>query len=146
MSRGAKLKIHGTIVRVSNQYNQPWRGFRLQLGHLYGEDEHGFFVSAARPGKKPDTIMVYRCDTTSGDYVWRQTVESVNTETAKKIVQAAGNRVGKVTYEPVSKQVRRIYNPRLTTGKYQPMPHIRMLGGTWGSHKAAFVNGKKVTV
>lgn len=115
MSRGAKLKRHGTVVRVSGQYNQPWRGFTLQLGHLYGEDEKGFFVSAARPGRTPGTIQIYRCDTSSGDYVWRQTVESINTETAKKIIHAAGDRAGKVTYEPVEKQIAKILPSKLTT-------------------------------
>ena len=63
MSRGAKLKRHGTIVRISQQYNQPWRGFTLQKGHLYGEDERGYFVSAARPGRNPNTIEEYRYGT-----------------------------------------------------------------------------------
>lgn len=135
MSRAAKLKRHGTVVRISGQYNQPWRGFTLQLGHLYGEDEKGFFVSAARPGWSPGTIQIYRCNTSSGDYVWHQTAESVDTETAKKIIQAAGDCGGKVTYEPVNKQVKRIYNPRLTTGRFRPMPHMMIPGGGWGGHE-----------
>lgn len=137
MSRGAKLRRHGTIVRISQQYNQPWRGFTLQKGHLYGEDEKGYFVSAARPGRKPNTIEVYRCDTSSGNYVWTKTAENMNTDTAQKIIQTAGSTDHKVTYEPVEKQVRRIYNPRLTVGKYTPTPHMRMPGGTWGSHKTS---------
>lgn len=139
MSRGAKLRRYGTVVRISQQYNQPWRGFTLQMGHLYGEDEKGYFVSAARPGRKPNTIEIYRCDTSNGDYVWSKVSESVNTETAQKIVCEAGKHTRKVTYEPIEKQVRRIYNPRLITGNYKPMPHMGIPGGTWGEHKTRII-------
>ena len=124
-----KSKAMKGIVRISERYNQPWRGFTLQRGHLFGEDERGYFVSAARPGHKAGTIIVYRCDTSSGDYVWRKTVESTDTEIAKRIMNASSKRGGTVRYEPVRMQIKRIYNPPLTTGAYLPMPHMRIPGG-----------------
>lgn len=143
MNKSEKLKRHGIVIRISGQYNQPWRGFTLQKGHLFGEDERGYFVSSARPGKRSGTIQIYRCDTPRGDYEWRLTVENIETETAKKIILAAGERAGRVEYEPVEKQVKRFYNPRLTSAPVRPMPHMRAPGGTYGTHGTrGYVSGK----
>lgn len=107
MNKAEKLKRHGVVIRVSVQYNQPWRGFTLQRGHLFGEDEKGYFVSAARPGRRPGTVIVYRCDTSSGDYVWSKTAESVDTETVKRIIQAAHEHGCDIQYEPIERQIQK---------------------------------------
>lgn len=121
MSRGAKLRKHGTVVRISQQYNQPWRGFTLQKGHLYGEDDKGYFVSAAKPAGIVDMIEVYRCDTRTGDYVWTKTAESKNTDTVQKILHAVSLTGHKITYEPEIRQVRTFYS-RLPASSPKPQP------------------------
>jgi hypothetical protein len=122
------------------QYNQPWHGFTLQQGHLFGEDEWGYFVSAAKPGRCKDTIQVYRCDTSSGDYVWYSTNMSVSKHpTAQKIIEAAGTRECKVTYEPIEKQARRLIQPRLTVGAYTPMKHMSIPNPGHGKHETRMV-------
>lgn len=46
-------------VRISLYYNNPWRGFTLQRGHFFGQDENGdYFVCGLEHGSN-NTIAVY---------------------------------------------------------------------------------------
>lgn len=48
--------------RVAINYNQPWRGFTLQRGHIFGETADGiYFVSGleCRAGRQNESLFVY---------------------------------------------------------------------------------------
>lgn len=129
MTKAEKQKRRGIIVRTAQTYNQPWRGFTLLKGHLFGQDEKGYFVSAAQPCNNPKYIHIYRCDISTGNYIWHKTKESIFMETGRHILEAAHNSPG-VEGEPIEKQIEKLYNPRLVTGRFTPMPNMRIPGGT----------------
>lgn len=60
-------------VRIAQHQNQPWNGFILQKNHFFGEDEHGFFVTAGKP-TLDGAMIVYRCPSiipiTQNVYLW----------------------------------------------------------------------------
>lgn len=119
------------IPRISTYAGQPWRGFTLQKGHAFGKDKLGFYVSAAEQAGSRHFIYVYRCDTSSGEYMWRKTREAITTRTSQAIIAAIRQYGRGLSFGPLRKQVKAIYNPLLTTSLYLPMPHMRIPGGAW---------------
>lgn len=63
-----------------------WRGFWLEKGCIYGVDSKGLFVSAAKPGRRPGTIVVHRKE---NDGEWYDTVTFTSQGTGKIIVARA---------------------------------------------------------
>ena len=91
------------VVRISQYYNQPWRGFTLQRGHFYGQDITGdYFVSSYEPGFNPNTIVVYARAEFNG--VWERLELPRDDELCMLIAKAIPKRsvmgISKVEHQP----------------------------------------------
>lgn len=109
MNRRAKKPL----ARVS-QTRQIWNGFHLWRGHIYGEDANGPYVTGVQRAYGGSGIIVYRAIWAGERYKWHKTIEPSATETGKAILAAAATRPC-VDFGSVGEQVRRIYNPIVTT-------------------------------
>jgi len=98
------------VVRISTQYNQPWRGFTLQRGHFYGQTESGvFFVSGLDKNSRGE-IKAYLCAVSlySDTYKWKAYWLSPDSQLAHMLIEAVPKRkalgIDKVEFKPASKE------------------------------------------
>lgn len=118
-------------ARVSDRYNQPWRGFTLQRGHFYGETVDGVYFVTGLESRKDGKVKVYlgTAHLYSNEYNW--TVHWC--DPGSHIVQLCiaeiprRNRLGidHVEFKPLEKQ-KTGYNPRTTSEKPYPYDPVRI--------------------
>lgn len=151
--RRQKLLNHGIKVRFCTCPGTDYHGFTLQGNHIFGEDEHGYFV-VQRMGD--GCVYIYRLepiyiDGTNTGTEWKVRKIGLNTDTARQIFALRAKMPSTKLYrKSVAAQVREVYHPRIVTGcNYTPMGHMRIPMGAWktnGSYQADGVKKPSYTV
>lgn len=127
---------------VNMQYDNNWRDFTLQRGHVYGWSPE----IAKEPGldghfvvyrEMLNSIILYCSSAERDSYVWNRYAIEKDSLTAKSILEILPSRAS-VQFRPLDEQnTTALYNPRLTTEKFTPMPRMRIPMGTYKTVYAA---------
>ncbi len=142
-----RLRENGSYCSISQQYNRPYETtffmdgvltkfqFTLQKGHLFGWDADKLQPFVVQKILK-NHIVLYVPDNRKWDDTCsiRKITMPKNTDLGRIILEKAAERkrlgFRGVTYEPVKKQVQKIYNPPLTANyNYQRTNYMRIPGG-----------------
>lgn len=121
---------------VNEQYDNNWRDFTLQMGHVYGWSPElareagldGHFVVYR---EMKNSIILYCSHQTRDRYVWDRYAIEKDTMTGHGILERLKERSG-VNFRPLEEQsVTPLYNPRIVTEQFTPMPRMRIPMGTY---------------
>lgn len=112
------------------QNRQPWNGFNLARGHLFGRYEGVLYVSTAAPDSyRPGYIKAYRHSRTQNVHKWNAVSILAKSELGQLIIAAqAKNPWGGVCLQEPT--VKSVYNDK-RTGHYSPRPPMLRAKTSW---------------
>lgn len=114
-----------------------WFGFNLLKHQIFGKllDGSCFVLKEPKPserGRRQPHFTVYHGTIIQGvgDYRWTTMPVHYDSDLGKALFAAIKQRGNyKVIHKTVKQQVHDIYNPRIVTEAFTPMPHMRIPGG-----------------
>lgn len=139
----AKAIDRGEIYcTINSTPRKSWRDFTLQPGHIFGYspelktgDESGLFVLYQ---VMDDYLVLYTAKKTPDKYAWRPVMVDFGSDTADRIVEVLRRRVGGVVTDKYN--IAGVYNPKIVTGAFMPMPYMRIPMGRRGGTVLAEVH------
>ena len=116
-------------LRVNQDPNNRWRGdFTMQKNHIFGTDGPGvagWLVTACRPGRRRNTIDVYRCRFTPDRWIWYHTDVPVTSELGQAILEKAKERSSDhIEYKPLARQEVH-FRQQLTSSVYDEVKNAK---------------------
>lgn len=136
------ISTRSFYVTINSKFNNIWRDFTLQRGHIYGyspelDGNDGMTGCFVVYQEKKNSIILYVSrfsfkNETRDSYVWYRHAIDKNSRTGEAIMPVLKKRVGGVCCKPIdSDEVKKVYNPPLIKNHYTPMPSMRIPGGSY---------------